>query len=275
VTSHSKRGAGHETWATRFGTHPDIPDPRDREFTVPRGLPRRLPRQVSLIESAPPIYNQGKKLYSCSANAIAAAIWHLERRYWPDAESPSRMFLYYNERAREGLAGANAPVSLRAGYKSIAKQGICREAMWPYHDDEFAVKPPRNCYSAALDHRAIEYFRIRREMKMFHACLADGEPFAAGLSVMASFMTKAVTRSGHVPMPGPHDRHVGGHAVLVVGYDDGRQLFTFRNSWGRQWGAGGYGTLPYAYLLDERLSWDFWTVRREGRVGPRGPQRRG
>jgi C1A family cysteine protease len=38
-------------------------------------------------------------------------------------------------------------------------------------------------------------------------------------------------------------------------------MFTFRNSWGAGWGQGGYGFMPYAYLLDGNLADDFWTVR--------------
>jgi len=51
------------------------------------------------------------------------------------------------------------------------------------------------------------------------------------------------------------------HAVLVVGYDESQQRFLVRNSWGKQWGMGGYFTMPYAYLLDSNLSDDFWTIR--------------
>ncbi|MCH6257789.1 C1 family peptidase [Puniceicoccaceae bacterium K14] len=44
-----------------------------------------------------------------------------------------------------------------------------------------------------------------------------------------------------------------GHAVTLVGYrcETGRledTSFIFRNSWGRDWGAGGYGVIRYEYL---------------------------
>ena len=54
---------------------------------------------------------------------------------------------------------------------------------------------------------------------------------------------------------------IGGHAVVGVGYDDAKQWFIVRNSWGGQWGMKGYFTLPYAYLTDENLASDFWTIR--------------
>ena len=82
-----------------------------------------------------------------------------------------------------------------------------------------------------------------------------------GFSVYESFETPAVTKSGDAPMPSSSERQLGGHAVLAVGYDDRSQRFLLRNSWGPRWGKKGYFTLPYAYLLDESLSDDFWTIR--------------
>jgi C1A family cysteine protease len=49
--------------------------------------------------------------------------------------------------------------------------------------------------------------------------------------------------------------------VLAVGYDDTAQRFIVRNSWGRRWGIAGYFTMPYAYLADDNLAADFWTIR--------------
>ena len=71
-----------------------------------------------------------------------------------------------------------------------------------------------------------------------------------------------MAKSGTVPMPDTQTEHVlGGHAVLTVGYDDTPQRFIVRNSWGPGWGMKGYFTMPYAYLLDQNLSDDFWTIR--------------
>jgi C1A family cysteine protease len=63
-------------------------------------------------------------------------------------------------------------------------------------------------------------------------------------------------------MPDLTSEHVqGGHAVLVVGFDDGQRRFIMRNSWGTDWGMRGYFTMPYAYLIDRQLSSDFWQIR--------------
>ena len=46
---------------------------------------------------------------------------------------------------------------------------------------------------------------------------------------------------------------LGGHAVMAVGYDERKQRFIVRNSWGKNWGMNGYFTLPYPYLLQPSL----------------------
>ncbi len=40
----------------------------------------------------------------------------------------------------------------------------------------------------------------------------------------------------------------GGHAVLIVGFDDASQCFKVKNSWGTGWGEGGYFRIAYSEL---------------------------
>ncbi len=63
--------------------------------------------------------------------------------------------------------------------------------------------------------------------------------------------------SGHIAVPAAHAVALGGHAVLLAGFDDaaggGAGHFIVRNSWGTSWGDGGYGYLPYAYVAAHGL----------------------
>jgi len=85
--------------------------------------------------------------------------------------------------------------------------------------------------------------------------------FVFGFSVYQSFESPQMAQSGHLSLPQPSEQMLGGHAVLAVGYDDANQWFVVRNSWGDQWGMGGYFTMPYPYLTQPNLSRDFWTIR--------------
>lgn len=245
-----------------FGTHPDIPDHRDHQFRLPARFKKSRPPSVDLRAFCPPVYDQGR-INSCSANAIAAALWFDEiRKGASERWSPSRLFIYYNERAREDITAKDAPVSLRDGYKSVAKSGVCHEREWPYLAKKLRTKPPIRCYRSARAHRVIRYLRLRRELLYFESCLAEGYPFTMGISVYESFKKRGVARSGIVPMPRRREKHLGGHALLVVGYDRPRRRFLVRNSWGARWGLRGYCWMPYRYLLNPDLAWDFWTARR-------------
>ena len=202
-------------------------------------------------------------LNSCSANAIAAALRFDEiKEGMSGVPSPSRLFIYYNERVLAGLVGTNSAVPLREGYRTIVKLGACPEAMWPYNVRRFRSRPTPPCYRAALRRRAIAYYRIRRSISHLRACLVEQSPFVMALGVHQSMMSRAVKKTGMVPLPTRRDPLLGGHAVLVVGYDHARRLLVFRNSWGTTWGDRGYGYLPYAFIASPDLTWDFWTLRR-------------
>lgn len=43
-----------------------------------------------------------------------------------------------------------------------------------------------------------------------------------------------------------------GHAIILVGYDDTKKEFKFKNSWGTDWGYKGYGRLSYDYVQTYR-----------------------
>jgi C1A family cysteine protease len=174
----------------------------------------------------------------------------------------SRLFVYYNERVIENTITSDSGAQLRDGIKTLAKQGVCLEKMWPYVISHFENKPTKACYTNAAQHIILSYQRIQtlNDMK---TCLAAGYPFVFGFTVYESFESAEVAKTGVVPMPAPHEKVVGGHAVVAVGYDDAAQRVIVRNSWGPTWGQAGYFTMPYDYITSPKLAADMWTIRRE------------
>ena len=200
---------------------------------------------------------------SCSANAITAALRYDELREGRShVPSPSRLFIYDNERVLSGMVGSNGPVPLRDGYRTIVKPGACPEANWPYEVRRFRRAPTPRCFDLACRHRAIAYDRLRRAISHIRACLAQRFPIVMAIAVHQSMTGRGVRRTGVVPLPARRDRLRGGHAVLVVGSHHARRLLIVRNSWGARWGDHGYGYLPYAFVASRDLTWDFWTMRR-------------
>lgn len=92
--------------------------------------------------------------------------------------------------------------------------------------------------------------------------LADGWPVVAGFAVHESFYGPEAARTGDVPLPAAGERYVGGHAMVIVGYDDDAKRLLVRNSWGAGWGDGGHCRIPYAAVAKGQLR-DCWTVGRE------------
>jgi C1A family cysteine protease len=219
-----------------------------------------LPASVDLRTQCPPkVYDQGQ-LGSCTANAISAAFeFGLLKQGLTDF-MPSRLFIYYNERVIEGTVDSDSGAMIRDGIKSVHKQGVCAEDDWKYDIQRFTEKPPASCYQSALDNQALAYQRIPQSLNQLRGCLAHGFPFVFGFTVYESFESAEVARTGDAPLPAAGEAVLGGHAVLAVGYDDATARFLVRNSWGPDWGQGGYFTLPYAYLTDRGLASDFWMI---------------
>jgi C1A family cysteine protease len=174
---------------------------------------------------------------------------------------PSRLFIYYNERAIEHTVNSDSGAMIRDGMKSVAKQGDCPESLWPYDISNFTAKPSAECYSEALKDKVVQYQRLVQNPNQMKGCLSSGYPIVFGFTVYESFESSQVSRTGVVPMPAHGEQVLGGHCVVTVGYDDAQQRFIVRNSWGTSWGMNGYCTMPYAYLIDPNLSSDFWTIR--------------
>src|SRR5579885_2624882 len=245
----------------RYGWIPDEPDHRDYLYAVPPDVLATLPISADLRQQCPPVYDQGQ-LGSCTANAIAAAFQFDElKQHLADEFMPSRLFIYYNERAMEGTVDSDAGARIRDGIKSIAQLGVCPESEWPYDPAQFATKPSTGCYEDALQNRAVQYRRVVQDLMQMKGCIASGFPIVFGFTVYDSFESDEVARTGVVPLPAPSESVLGGHAVVAVGYDDAGQCFIVRNSWGDGWGMQGYCTMPYAYLAQRSLASDFWTVR--------------
>jgi len=249
----------------RFGWQPDLPDYRDFSYGVrllKLEAPRTLPRQVDLRTAwMPKPYHQGD-LGSCTANAIGAALAYEHVKQGLGALRPSRLFIYYGERAMEGTIHSDPGAQIRDGIKVIAKLGAPPERLWPYDIAKFARKPPAKVYKAALDHRALAYFRVdQTRLRELLGCLASGFPFVFGFTVYEGFDAPKVMKNGVLDMPKRGERVLGGHAVLAVGYNQKTRRFLVRNSYGVAWGRKGYFSMPFDYLLDDGLSADFWTLR--------------
>jgi C1A family cysteine protease len=247
-----------------YGWKPDPPDAKDyRGSLTLKEQAISLPPSVDLRPEMPPVYDQGQ-LGSCTANAIAGSLEYQEWAQNERTSTPSRLFIYYNEREMEGTVDEDAGAVIRDGIKSVATQGAPNETDWPYVISRFKEKPPVTAYADALQHEAVKYARPSITSYYLRSALANKHPIVFGFTVYESFETAKVAETGWVPYPNVEKEQIlGGHAVLAVGYliHNNHLYFVVRNSWGADWGDKGYCYMPASMLLDGDISNDFWDIK--------------
>jgi len=231
-------------------------------LSVPAPAPVTLPDACSLESEMPPVYNQGD-LGSCTSNAWAALFEYRQRVQKLPEWMPSRLFIYYNERAIEGTVASDAGAQLIDGARCLESKGVPPEAAWPY-TEPFARVPDAWAYDKALANKVTRFASVAQTEAAIKTAVWTRHPPTLGFEVYESFETDAVAATGIVPMPDvAGESLVGGHAVVIVGWIDAVARFICRNSWGSGWGQQGYFQIPYEYVLSTELAGDLFCIDEE------------
>jgi C1A family cysteine protease len=144
--------------------------------------------------------------------------------------------------------------------------GIAPEALWSYDPsndnnpltkEKFQLPPSSAAEQAAPGYRVAQ-IKSLRTLRQIRTELAKRNPVVIGMEVFEAFNEPP---GGLLTLPQPGEETQGGHAVLVVGYDDARGLLIVRNSWSTQWGDQGYFYMPYEYVR-RGLASDAWVASR-------------
>jgi hypothetical protein len=176
----------------------------------------------------------------------------------------SEKFTYYDTRVNQlgWPATEDTGAYLRNAMASIVNAGAAPEASMPYNNSYTDI-PAQSVFDSAQKNQVVSYANVPdgtddlSRQQCLDACkqlLQEGYPLVGGFVCYDSLWSAV---NGVLAPPG--GTVIGGHAILIVGYDDVNNLFKFKNSWSEQWGDKGYGYLPYEYLLKGDL-WDLWTV---------------
>jgi C1A family cysteine protease len=240
---------------------------------------KKLPTSVDLRTDCSPVYDQGS-LGSCTANAGVSMMEYFQKHATGKYTPLSRLFLYKATRnigQRIGDTGA----WLRETLGAIVLLGIVPDMYWPYDISKFDREPSimgvqettAFVYSVADDYTALRYIRLdpagttkSTVITNIKMCVASYMPPMFGFDVYQSIYEADL--EGNIPYPGSNEQIIGGHAVLCCGYDDAhtnrgtstKGAFLIKNSWNTDWGKGGYGRLPYEYVIQNHAD-DWWTVQ--------------
>lgn len=253
-----------------LGWRADTPDQRDRHFDhlkVLRRLRQKLPAHTDERPSGllAPLLDQGN-LGSCGENSGVKCYEFIARLGGFADYVPSRLFVYYEVRKIEGTINSDAGSEIRDVMKVLATLGAPHETLWPYNIGRFTEQPPAPAYADGLKHKALAYERVAVHTTAVKAALAARHPVVVGFTVYESFYS--IGADGFMPIPKATERVEGGHAVLVVGYrrmkapwdKASKDYAIIQNSWGADWGDGGYFYMPLAWLCNTANADDFWTI---------------
>ena len=237
-----------------FGVIRQEPDAQDMPARMP---PPAKAQRVDLRKWASPVEQQGN-IGGCFANALVGLL-ELQDTKNGKFKDKSRLFNFYNTHAIAGTLGKDIGATIRDTMKAAQKFGICDEVMWPYDTNKCWIKPPPQCYTQALGYKITAYKYIPSgNVDAAKGFIDQGYPIEMGMDLFKQFTNSEMALNGLLRMPGSGEKTIGGHAVAVVGFDDVKQRFMVRNSWGQNWGDHGYFYMPYDYYRD--YTWDAWVV---------------
>lgn len=205
----------------------------------------------------PLVLDQGN-LGSCVANAVFAAFYIQSS----GNIQLSRLQLYMCTRAIDGSSLiSDSGATIRGCMKAISNYGISNESIYPYIIKNFNKLAPSQSFTNLYSLTNFKYTFINQKLLDLQQVLNSSIPIVFGIYIYSSFFSTNASKYGIIPMPNTKKEKLqGGHCIVLIGYDNTKQVFKFLNSWGTSWGDAGYGYLPYAYVLSTSLSSDFCTI---------------
>lgn len=247
----------------RYGWRPSLPDIRD-QIADTSGL--KIAVEVDPRPHLTPVYDQGQ-LGSCTANAVAAAVDYDRIVHGEKPLYPSRLGIYFLERALEGQPSDQDTGAFgRDGFKAGSRYGYIPEKDLPYSDDVNSTSfrtDPRRLTTWKTDVWKLErpYKSVPRTINDIKAVLSNNQSVAFGFTVYESFESEAVATSGIMPVPSRYEQVLGGHEVLAVGYLKSYPHHVLvRNSWSDGWGIGGYFLMPWTVITNHQMASDLRTI---------------
>ena len=262
------------SWAERNSVPEDLANYRGH---------RGLPEKVDLSPGMPPVGHQGRQ-GSCVGWAMGYAIksYHEKRErnwsYGPHVQleggagehvfSPA---FIYNQLNKGRDRGSNPLDALRL----LKSKGVAPWRVMPYREDDFLRLPNLPALREALRYRIRDYRRVNHaNPALLKAALAAGNPVFIGLKTHDNFY-----RLGSSEVyDGGKGAFRGGHAAVLVGYDDNRATpggksgaYRIYNSWGVGWGDRGYGWISYRSMARDGLG--AFVIYDDGRPEP-GPRKK-
>ncbi len=226
--------------------------PREPRFEGSKYL--ELPIKVDLTPYCPEVGHQGE-IQSCVGWALGYGALTIQRAIQDNitdkqaitANANSALFIY-NQVKQSDYCGSGAKIS--DAVELLMNNGDCLANNFD-GDVNDCSKVPNPSLQAEAKHFAVTDFMTlfakdeAPEIKILKVqkALANQQPVVVGLKVLKNFFH--LKDIGYWRPEIGSQLPAGGHAMVVVGYDELRGAFRIMNSWGKEWGKDGFIWIKY------------------------------
>jgi hypothetical protein len=204
-----------------------------------------LPPSVDMSGHFPMPGNQGQQS-SCVGWAVTYALKSYQEgveRNWSLNTADhifSPAYIYNQIKTSADCSGGTSYVE---ALNFLRREGAAPWNAFPYDSAQCSRLPDAATKQQAKQYSIADWRRVNvQDETEVKNQLAAGFPVLAGIVVDMPLyrLTQGNVYSQY------SGQNLGGHAVVIVGYDDSKRAFKIINSWGQSWGDNGFGWINYA-----------------------------
>lgn len=230
---------------------------------------KSIPLAVDLSPYCPEVRHQGD-ISSCVGWATGYGAMTIERALrngWTNrfriTESANSALFVYNQLSDDDCGAIRMPEALHF----MQSKGNCLARDFDFDVNTCHKKANENLLRKASEYKLEEFIRLfepnaptEEKVRSTKLVLAQNKPVVIGMKVLNNFYSIKYGDESWFPTLGDQT-YAGGHAMVVVGYDDLRfhsdrsdvpadmkGAFLVMNSWGKGWGMDGYIWVRYAHF---------------------------
>ncbi|MER9554379.1 C1 family peptidase [Mesorhizobium sp. M0323] len=203
-----------------------------------------IPTSADLSAEFPVPGNQ-KHQSSCVAWAVSYALKsyqeNKERRWGLNSASNlfSPAFVYNQIKQSSNCEGGSL---ITDALNLLRRDGVAVLADFPYDDRACSAVPTDAVKQSARPFAIADWRRVNVQDDMeIKTQVSAGFPVVVGIIVDGAFKE---LRAGQIYTT-PNNLRPGGHAMVIVGYDDSKVAYKVINSWGTTWADQGFGWINY------------------------------
>ena len=242
------------------------------------GSKAALPPRIDLEKYCPRVGNQGE-IQSCvgwSAGYAALTIERARHNGWTDKyqitnEASSALFPFHYIKRGDCFGGSR----IKDIMEFFKKAGNCLANDYDFDPNNCSEKPTPDIVRKAKKYRIDDYFTLfkskeknKNKLNVMRLVLSKEKPVVIGMKLKNNFLNLKKSSDEEEFFGGSwwpkigDTTYAGGHAMVVVGYDDyyyknrrgndkmKQGAFKLMNSWGKEWGENGFIWVRYDYFFE-------------------------